>query len=162
MNSAAESRYLMRAGTAEDAEAIRFLTRAAYEKWVDLIGREPLPMAADYGDALKKHRFDLLFADGALAALVETIPKDDHLLIENLAVSPAFQGRGLGKRLMRHVERMAASGGYPEIKLYTNKLFSGNVTFYRRLGYQVEREAAFMNGTTVHMNKVLRAQRRDK
>jgi N-acetylglutamate synthase-like GNAT family acetyltransferase len=48
--------------------------------------------------AIKEHRFDLLYADGCLAAVIETVPKGDFLLIENVAVAPSLQGRGFGKR----------------------------------------------------------------
>jgi hypothetical protein len=75
---------------------IRVLTREAYAKWVPLIGREPLPMLADYAEAVQKHRIDLLYLAGDLAALIEMIPQTGHLLIENVAVSPAFQRRGGG------------------------------------------------------------------
>ena len=112
--------------TAEDAEAIRALTREAYAKWVPVIGREPLPMTADYGEAVRKHRIDLLYLDGQLAALIEMIPQVDHLLIENVAVSPALQGRGLGRTLLTHAEQVAASLVLSVIKLYTNKLFTEN------------------------------------
>lgn len=145
----------IRQGKAEDVQDIHSLTREAYAKWVPLIGREPLPMSADYQDALQKHRFDLLFINETLAALIETISHDDHLLIENVAVSPAFQGKGLGTKLLAHAEQLATSLGYSEIKLYTNKLFAENLTFYGRLGYQVEREEGFMDGVCVHMNKAI-------
>src|SRR5439155_18477340 len=92
----------LRQAVATDALAIQELTREAYAKWVPVIGREPMPMTADYMDAVRKHRFDLLYVEGKLAALIETIPKADHLLIENVAVSPPFQGRGLGRKLMAH------------------------------------------------------------
>lgn len=145
----------MRQAISEDAEAIRTLTREAYAKWVPLIGREPLPMSADYQEALRKHRFDLLFIDGTLVALIETSSHDQHLLIENVAVSPAFQGGGLGKKLLAQAEQLAASLGYAEIKLYTNKLFAENLTFYKQLGYRVEREEDFMDSVCVHMNKIV-------
>jgi ribosomal protein S18 acetylase RimI-like enzyme len=54
-------------------------------------------MTADYAEAVRKYRFDLLYSQGTRAALIETIPRSDHLLIENVAVSPLFQGRGLGR-----------------------------------------------------------------
>ena len=82
-----------RAGPA-DAAAIRDLTRRAYARWVPVIGREPLPMRADYEKAAAEHRFDLLEEGGALVALLETIAHPDHLLIENVAVAPDRQGRG--------------------------------------------------------------------
>ena len=143
----------MRQAVGADAAAIRALTREAYAKWVPVIGREPKPMTADYVAAVRNHRFDLLHLDGRLVALIETILGIDHLLIENLAVSPACQGRGLGRRLVAHAERLAASHGHAEIRLYTNQMFEENVQLYRRLGYRVDREEAFSGGVIVHMSK---------
>jgi GNAT superfamily N-acetyltransferase len=143
----------LRQALGTDASAIRDLTREAYAKWIPVIGREPKPMTTDYAEALRKHRIDLLYLDGKLAALIETISEPDHLLIENVAVSPAFQGRGLGRKLMAHAEQLAGSLGHDEIKLCTNKLFAENVQFYRKLGYRVDREEEFKGGFVVHMSK---------
>jgi ribosomal protein S18 acetylase RimI-like enzyme len=143
----------LRRAVPTDASAIRELTRDAYAKWVPVIGREPKPMTADYAEAVRKHRIDLLYVDEALAALIETIPQIDHLLIENVAVSPPFQRRGLGRKLMAHAERVAASHGHDKARLYTNKLFVENVQLYSKLGYQVDREEEFTGGIVVHMSK---------
>lgn len=143
----------LRQGVAADVSAIRELTRAAYAKWIPVIGREPKPMTADYAEAVRNHRFDLLYREGKLAALIEMIPEPDHLLIENVAVSPPFQGRGLGRMLMAHAEKVAASLGFGEIRLYTNKLFAENVQLYGKLGYRVDREDEFKGGLVVHMSK---------
>ena len=71
----------LRQALGTDASAIRDLTREAYAKWVQVIGREPKPMTADYAEALRKHRIDLLYPDGklALAALNETISELDQV-----------------------------------------------------------------------------------
>lgn len=146
---------LRRAG-AGDAAAVRDLTREAYAKWVPLIGREPKPMVADYAAAVQRHRVDLLYLDGELAGLIEIISESDHLLIENLAVSPAFQGRGLGQYLLSHAEALTASLGHREIRLYTNKRFETNVAFYLKRGYRLDREEPFPGGSiVVHMSKRL-------
>lgn len=150
-------RLELRQAGAADASAIRELTREAYAKWVPVIGREPRPMVADYAEAVRRHRIDLLYLDGELAGLIETIPQADHLLVENVAVAPAFQGRGLGRRLLAHAEQLAASLGHDEIRLYTNKLFAENLLLYRKLGYRVEREEGFDGGIAVHMTKRLRS-----
>jgi hypothetical protein len=42
-----------------------------------------------------------------------------------------------------HAEQLAASSGFSEIKLYTNKLFAENVRLYSKLGYGVDREEEF-------------------
>ncbi len=145
----------LRLAVASDAPAVRALVRAAYAKWVPLIGREPKPMGADYDAAVLRHRIDLASVDGMLAALIETIPASDHLLVENVAVAPAFQGRGLGRFLMAHAERLAAAQGVAEMRLYTNARFEENIRLYKTLGYRVEREEDSSLGVTVYMSKAL-------
>ena len=112
-------------------------------------------MVADYDVAVRDHIIDLLHVDTALVALVEMIPQPDHLLIENIAVAPAFQGRGHGRRLMDHAEHYAVDIGYREIRLYTNQRFTANIALYMRLGYQVDHEEAISVGVIVHMRKRL-------
>jgi GNAT superfamily N-acetyltransferase len=70
-------------------------------------------------------------------------------------VSPGFQGRGFGRRLMAHAESVAAGLGLAEIKLYTNKLFEENVALYHKLGYAIDHEEPFKGGVIVHMGKRL-------
>ncbi|HEY0182263.1 MAG TPA: GNAT family N-acetyltransferase [Rhodopila sp.] len=146
-------RMLIRRAGIGDAAAVRRLTREAYARWIPVIGREPKPMTADYEMAVQSHPIDLMYVGGALAALIEMIPAAGHLLVENVAVLPAFQGQGIGRRLMAHAEAVATSLGYREITLYTNKLFAENVMLYTKLGYRVDREEAFSGGTVVHMSK---------
>jgi len=156
--SLSESNSELRRAVASDAAAIRELTRAAYAKWVPRIGREPLPMRADYDIAVRDHIIDLLYAGDRLAALIEAIPAADHLLVENVAVDPAFQGRGYGRHLMAHAETLAKSLGVTELRLYTNKAFATNVQLYLSLGYRIDREEAFVGGgVIVHMSKQLGA-----
>lgn len=145
----------LRRATAADAAAVRALTRQAYAKWVEVIGREPKPMGADYDQAVQRHRIDLAFCDSELAGLIEMIPQLDHLLVENVAVAPAFQKRGLGRRLMAHAEEVARAFGYESVRLYTNQLFDENVRLYGRLGYRVDREELTGRGVAVHMSKTL-------
>jgi GNAT superfamily N-acetyltransferase len=148
-----KTHHLRRAGPA-DAAAARDLTRAAYAKWIPLIGREPLPMRADYDRAVAEHLVDLWEEEGQLLALIETIPKADHLLIENLAVRPDQQGRGRGEGLLRHAEELARSLGFAELRLYTNAMFSGNVAFYARRGYEeTGRKVVVPGSITVFMRK---------
>lgn len=147
----------LRRATPADVAAIRHLVRQAYAKWVAVIGREPRPMTADYEAAVRGHRFDLLFVDGVLAGLIETIDEADGLLVENLAVSPAFQRRGLGAQLMAHAEILARSLGHGRIRLYTNQRFTANVALYQRLGYRLDGETDLGGGTIrLDMSKTLR------
>jgi GNAT superfamily N-acetyltransferase len=145
----------VRRATERDVEAVRALTRAAYAKWVPIIGREPLPMTADYDRAIGDHIVDLLYLEARLIGLIEATVKDDHLFIVNVAVAPVEQGRGYGRFLMAHAEGLARVLGLNEIRLQTNKKFLANVVLYGRLGYAIEREEPFMGGLTVFMRKKL-------
>ena len=139
----------------QDAARIRDLTCKAYAKWCALIGREPKPMTADYDHAVRHHVIDLICTDGKLVGLVEMIPRQDDLLIENVCVDPDEQGAGLGRRLVTHAEEEARKRGRTEIRLYTNKLFAANLRFYAGLGYGIEREEPFKGGTIVYFRKSL-------
>ncbi len=145
----------LRTAVPNDATAIRDLTRAAYAKWVPLIGREPKPMLADYEAAVRQHRFDLLCVAGELAALIETIDQGDKLLVENVAVSPDHQGRGLGTRLMAQAESVARGLGHGRIWLYTNQRFEENIRLYSRLGYRIDGEEPIGDAVRVNMSKDL-------
>ena len=152
---AADPAFVLREGEPADADAIRALTREAYAKWVSVIGREPLPMSADYERAVREHRFDLLFAAERLVALIETDVREDHVLIVNVAVAPDLQGQGLGRRMLAYADALARIEGLREVRLYTNARFEANIAIYRRLGYAVSREAPFGDGVVVHMSKAV-------
>jgi GNAT superfamily N-acetyltransferase len=143
----------IRPAALQDAARIRDLTRTAYARWVGLIGREPLPMLADYDRAVREHAIDLLTVGGALAGLIETILRPDHLWIENVAVAPDRQGRGYGRLLLAHAEARTAESGRGEIRLQTNAAFAANLALYARLGYAIDRTEPFRGGTVVYMRK---------
>lgn len=146
----------LRRATPPDAAAVRDLTRAAYAKWVPVIGREPGPMNADYDLAVRDHMVDLLHIGSELAALIEMRPEVDHLLIVNVAVSPAHQGHGHGRALLSHAEELARSLGLREVRLYTNGNFTDNIELYKHVGYRVDREEVHPQfGPAVYMSKRL-------
>ena len=145
----------MRRAGRGDADLVRDLTRAAYAKWVPVIGREPMPMQADYVKAVDTHQIDLLCDDGEVKALIEIIPHEDHLFIENVAVAPEHQGRGYGRFLLANAEDLARAFGLPEMRLLTNRCFASDVQLYLRAVYRIIREEPFTEGVTVHMSKPL-------
>lgn len=139
-----------------EAGAIAAIVMAAYAKWVPVIGREPMPMQVDYDKAVLEHRFDLAVDGGTILGLIETVPHPDHLWIDNVAVAPAAQGRGIGRKLLAFTEQRAIDAGYPELRLVTNGAFESNVALYRRGGFVVDRIEDFRNGKAVNMRKPFR------
>ena len=147
-----EPKTLRRAESA-DVATIRALVRDSYAIWVPVIGREPRPMTADYDKAVRDHRIDLLYLGDTLAALIETIEEPGCTLIENVAVAPAFQGKGLGRYLLAHAEALAVAAGHTRIRLFTNKLMEANQRLYAAVGYGVDGEEPFPGAIAVHMSK---------
>jgi GNAT superfamily N-acetyltransferase len=147
-----------RRATASDAGTIRDVTRAAYAKWVAVIGREPKPMTADYNEAAVAHVIDLLEEDGRAIALIEIIPKlsfePAHLLIENIAVRPERHGEGIGGVLLERAQTIARTFGVNELRLYFKAKFATNQLFYARRGLvDFSREPHPAGGEIVHMKK---------
>lgn len=56
--------------------------------------------------------------------------------IKRLWVSPTVRGIGLGRRLLRALERRAASAGAPIVRLDTNEVLTEAITMYRAGGYR--------------------------
>ena len=75
--------------------------------------------------------------------------------MESLAVRPAVQGHGFGRQLALHAEGLARAAGLTEVRLLTNPAFSGNLTFYQGLGYQIDREEPFRGGSAACLSKRL-------
>ena len=113
-------------------------------------------MTADYNQAVRRHIIDLHEERGELRALIEMIVESGRLLIENIAVRPDQQGKGIGDRLVRHAEAVASSLKLHEIQLYTNAAFVSNIAFYAKRGYQeYDRKAMPSGRTAVFMRKIL-------
>lgn len=70
------------------------------------------------------------------AGLIVLVPADNYLLLENVAVVPSAQGRGVGGALLRFAEDHARSLGLSEIRLYTNAAMTENLAYYPRRGYR--------------------------
>lgn len=135
MSARAGDLVLHRAGVA-DAPAIRALVRAAYQHYVERIGREPMPMTADYDRAVVAHQI-WLFEDAAgLGGVIELKPcGGGELSIENVAVGPARQKSGIGRKLMAFAEDEARRQGCTRVTLYTNEKMVENIALYTRIGY---------------------------
>lgn len=134
----------LRLATADDVPAIQALIHAAYGPYVDRIGQNPGPMLDDYAALVAQGLVQVIASPiagpiagpgGRVDGVLVLIPKPDHLLLDNVAVSPAVQGQGLGRYLLSLAEQTARDLGYDTIRLYTHEKMSANIALYTRLGY---------------------------
>lgn len=126
---------LVRRADVSDVAAIERIVRAAFDMYIARIGKKPAPMDADYVAAVATSRVWVIDDDGEIVGVVVNDVRDDHLLLDTVAVDPRAQGHGYGALLLTRAEDDARELGLPEIRLYTNEAMTENQTFYPRHGY---------------------------
>jgi GNAT superfamily N-acetyltransferase len=98
-------------------------------------------MSSDYAALVAAEQVWVAMVEGEPAGLVVLQPKTDHMFLENLAVHPDQQGRGIGSWLLAFAEDRARGLGLPELRLYTNEAMVENLAYYSRRGYREDRRA---------------------
>jgi GNAT superfamily N-acetyltransferase len=126
----------IRAATPADRGAVEAIVRDAYSIYIPRIGKPPGPMLDDYAQLINDGRVSVLEEPpGDIAGVIVLLPKADHLLLDNIAVQPDRQGRGIGRRLITFAEREASRLGFVELRLYTHEKMVENIALYARVGF---------------------------
>jgi GNAT superfamily N-acetyltransferase len=144
----------LRRATGADLSNITSVIAAAYGRYRDRMDRPPAPVLTDYSDAVAAGQVWVL-GDPVIAVLV-LVPEQETMLVENVAVTPASQGTGLGRRLMEFAERQALSRGLRRMTLYTNEVMTENLAIYAKLGYRETARRSQDGYDRVFMEKDLR------
>jgi len=118
-----------------DLSAVTALTEQAYAPYTAMLEAPPIPVTEDYAPRIENGQVWLLESDGEPAGLAVFELHEDHLLIFSIAVSPAFQGKGLGITLLRWLEDRARAAALPEMRLYTNARMARNIALYLAYGF---------------------------
>ena len=126
----------IRAATAADVPAIAEIVDQACRHYITRIGKPPGPMLDDYAARVSEGVVWVLEEGAVIAAIIVLLPGVNHLLLDNIAVSPNHQGLGLGRRLLAFAETEALRRGYREIRLYTHQTMVENQRLYASIGYQ--------------------------
>ena len=128
---------MIRPATPADEAAIRACAEAAYSRYVAAIGRRPAPMDADYAAHIAAGEAHVA-ADGEdrLLGFIVFFEGEGAMQLENVAVSPAAAGQGIGKTLVAFCEAEARRKGLTRVSLYTNEKMTENLNIYPHLGYR--------------------------
>jgi len=137
-----------------DRTSVEQIVQDAYAKYVPRIGKPPGPMLDDYAARIAAGQAWVL-DEGEIIGVLVLIAEPDHLLLDNIAIAPAFQGRGHGRRLLAFAEAEAGRRGYSVLRLYTHALMQENLVIYRNQGWNEYARAEESGYDRVFMEKRL-------
>ena len=119
-----------------DASAIKACAIDAYACYIELIGKNPAPMVADFKRQIEQSIVYIASDNQTkIQGFIVFYPREDHVHLENVAVFSQFQGMGIGKKLISYCEYFAKQHSYAKIELYTNEQMTENLELYAHLGY---------------------------
>lgn len=145
----------IRTARAEDVPAIEAVVHAAYAVYLPRMDRPPGPMLDDYAARVREGSASVIEEQGRVVGALVLVPEPGGLLLDNVAVAPEAQGRGLGRRLVAHAEAEARRLGLDEVRLYTNAAMTENVALYAALGFEETHRAEQAGYARVFMRKRL-------
>jgi ribosomal protein S18 acetylase RimI-like enzyme len=145
----------LRPATVADAPRLTELVQAAYGPYVERIGSPPRPMTDDYADVIRRHSVTVAERDGQIVGLVVMGADEEGFFVDNVAVDPSQQGRGVGRALLEHAETSARSDGFDSIYLYTHELMTENLALYERVGYAEYERRMYGDACLVYLRKRL-------
>ena len=122
--------------TLADVRVVEQIVEDAYCVYTSRMGKLPGPMFDDYSQRVAEGVVWVLEEGTTTVGIVVLLPKSDHLLLDNIAIAPARQGLGFGRRLLAFAEAEAMRRSYREIRLYTHETMTENQRLYAAIGYE--------------------------
>lgn len=99
-------------------------------------GFDPVAYGSSSADD-ERQRFVLATRDGITVGCGTLRPLGDGIAeIKRMWVDPAARGLGLGRRLLAHLEALAARDGRHTVRMDTNASLTEAITLYERAGYR--------------------------
>ena len=154
----------MEAITALIQEAIKEMERNNIYQWDEIY-----PTAEDFEEDIKKGNLYVAEKNKKIIALYVIsdesdeaynyaewkYPSETSLILHRFCVSPGFQNRGIGKKVLMKMESQVKNRGYDSIRLdvFTNNPYAQRL--YRNNGYEVRGSAEWRKGRFDLMEKHL-------
>ncbi len=154
-------------GTADASEVVRLSRRVVFSEIAfgsedyarerrlrDEVLRKPLGLSLEDEDPAKEEaqlHFGLFGPARDLVACVLAVALSaTEARVRQMAVSPAYQGKGLGRRLLGEVEGNLRARGFRHLQLSAR---SSAVGFYEKLGYRAVGDE-YLSVTVPHVRMV--------
>ncbi len=163
-----------------ETDCLRALTALLHRAYAPLAHRGMRYLASHQSESVTRERITADGAEGFLAVLhgrpvgtvtlrppqpdsdVPWYARPDVCTFEQLAVDPDFQGRGIGARLLGHVEARAIEHGAAELACDTSERAAELIDTYTRRGYRVVARTNWdvTNYQSVILSCALRSERK--
>lgn len=125
----------VRAAYEGDALTAAACVNAAFEPYVERIGKPPAPMLADYAALAAEGKVWVAELGGQVVGVLVQYETADGFYIETVAASPHTHGTGVGRALLEFAEGEARGRGFESIYLCTNSKMTENQVLYPKIGY---------------------------
>ena len=92
-------------------------------------------MEKNYTEVIELYHVWVAVDQGQIIGGLVLIPKQDHMLLANIAVRPEYQGKGVGRAMLELTDAEALKQGYREIRLHVNRAMTEILEMYRLSGW---------------------------
>ena len=114
-----------------DVPAIKMIARKSFERYVPLIGKLPASMNAYFSGHVLKGTVFIAQSEKNQASVICSgivIQRDGEWLLDNIAVSPEAQGRGVGSALIAACKTFLQKRGVQRYHFHTDEAMEQNLT----------------------------------
>lgn len=125
----------LRTATEADVPLVSACVSAAFECYIERIGKPPASMLEDYASVIDQREVSVAACGASVVGVLVLGKTHEGLRLFTVAVHPAFQKQGVGRMLLRLAEAEAARRGHDSIHLATNDKMIENQTLYSKIGY---------------------------
>lgn len=148
-------RAIFRPARIEDASFLSELAWAAYSKYSINMNKLPRPVYYNYHDLILKGDTFVALNNKNIIGMATLSLRDNYLLIQNIAISPQFQRKGLGKRFINYAKKISISKNISEMRLWTNEKMPGNLEMYISHGFQETHRQEIEGHRLIYLKKIL-------
>lgn len=148
--------WILRRAKPQDAPALTRCIAAAYRTYTPKTGRSIPPLLANYAEEIALYQVWVAEEQGQILGGLVLVPKEDYMLLANIAVHPDHQGKGMGRILLELADSETLNQGYKELRLHTNKVMNESIAMYKRSGWS-EMQCDEQAGHKILMRKSLQS-----
>ena len=143
---------VFRRAVVEDYKLINTIALKAYEKYVERMGKEPVPMRP----SIQKEDVVFVCEDNKqIIAFAILVKINDQIILESIAVDPLHQKKGIGNNFIKYIEQYLIKQKINKYQLYTNEKMFENIDWYQKIGFKIFKKVTEKGFNRIYFEKQL-------